>query len=130
MDHIGEQIENIKNMQVEDKKGPENIKCVSCGTNVQFSENQYKRYCPKCGLSISLSTEGRKTKPKANKKYNCFICQDDGIIIYHAQVDGRIYEFAARCVCPVGNKMGEAIPLITQCQMAPTVNFMEAKNGK
>lgn len=124
MEHISTQLEKIKPGE---KNQTETIKCARCKSEVQFSENQYRKYCPKCGISISRPMT-EKGKPKAQSKRDCFICNDNGIITYHAQVGSCIYEFVARCACPKGNMMGDAIPRLSQCKMAPTTEYIEYLN--
>lgn len=96
-------------------------KCAKCGNTVRFKKKQYRVFCSKCGMSIFIMRE----RPK--KEINCVICFDEGLITYFAQVDNVMSEFAARCICPAGDKWPN-IPLIQDCLGAPPIDLLRIQN--
>jgi hypothetical protein len=107
------------------------VRCVQCEENVRFTPKQYRRYCPKCGISIVAEKE--KPQQELNVKpnsYSCLYCLDNGIIAYKAQMNSQVYDFVAKCVCQAGSKMGNAIPPIGKCANAPTLNYVKHENLK
>jgi len=109
------------------KEIPTAEKCCNCGTIVNFAGNQWRRPCPQCGINITLS----KRYKAPSKAIDCYACLDSGIIIYPAQVDGAIYEYAARCICKAGTSRTEkGIPTIDQCGNAPDYQTIAIKNKK
>ncbi len=62
-------------------------------------------------LVFEIMDDTKKEKKKA-KAPKCWICMDQGLIIYDRKTNGMKYEVGARCRCIEGRKMGEAIGLI------------------
>ncbi|MGE5631731.1 MAG: hypothetical protein ACM3TR_11615 [Caulobacteraceae bacterium] len=106
------------------------IDCRQCGEKVKFKNGQYKRYCPKCGMAISRGSNIVHKKGEASIQPDCMLCDDSGLIYYTAQVNGHLYNYVARCVCPEGAKWNKEIPIINQCKLAPTLEFIENSKSK
>lgn len=125
MESVGEVINSIKpeieRMAEESKQDIVTKKCAKCGNIVLFKKGQYRVYCNKCGMSIFIKRE------KTKKEINCFLCLDKGVITYFAQIDNVMSEFAARCICPAGEKWPN-IPLIQDCLGAPPIDFIRIQN--
>lgn len=75
-------------------------------------------------LNVIDNIEKAKEPVKPPK---CWICMDQGLVIYGKKVNGMIYEMAARCTCAQGNKAGEKIPYIhhTLVEDIARINFEE-----
>lgn len=99
------------------------VKCVNCGNTVIFKPKQFRQYCPKCALSISI-----KREQQGQEDIRCWICCDTGFVVYHAQVGGQLAEFAARCLCPEGSDKGSDVPAISQCLNAPPLELIRVRN--
>jgi ribosomal protein S27E len=128
MEKVGDILKNA----IPDKKSTsdkvseiKSVKCVNCGNIVTFKPKQFRQFCSKCGLSIAI-----KPEKDEKKDIKCWICCDAGFVIYHAQVNGQIVEYAARCLCPEGADKGERIPVITQCINAPPIELIKVRNLK
>lgn len=48
------------------------------------------------------------------KTPKCWICKDDGLVIYQQKINEISYEFAARCRCSKGLNYGERIPIVDE----------------
>lgn len=127
MDQVGDIIQNVMPEKKQDDKVMrlKHVKCVNCGNIVTFKPKQFRQYCTKCGLSIAIWQ-----KEKNEKDINCWICKDTGIVIYTAQIEGQIAEFAARCLCPAGADKGDRIPVISECLNAPPIELIKYRNKK
>lgn len=86
-------------------------KCLSCGTEFTWNDNQWHINCPGCGNVIL-----RKIKAMmAKKPTKCWLCMDTGIVTYEAQQDGIVSEYGAACSCDAGKqfpgliKVGEGL---------------------
>ncbi len=129
MQSMGEVIDNMdwpgEEPVEESKSTPVAEQCANCGTLVNFVGKQWRRPCPQCGLSITLSE--RYERPRETTE--CYACYDRGIIIYQAQVDGEIYDHAARCICRKGTSHpAKGIPAIDQVKNAPEYHVIVARN--
>lgn len=60
-------------------------------------------------FEIMDDSKRKKEKVRAPK---CWICMDQGLVIYDRKINGMKYEVGARCRCVEGLKMGEAIGLV------------------
>lgn len=49
---------------------------------------------------------------KYNKLPNCWICNDQGLIIYSKKYYGIEYDFAYRCKCRLGQSASERIKVV------------------
>lgn len=46
--------------------------------------------------------------------FKCWICRDQGMIIYSREHHGIDYEMAAKCKCIKGQQLGDRIPTIAE----------------
>lgn len=125
MKHISESIPEFK--VIKPDKDYDEEKCIICGTVVKFYENEYKKPCEYCGTWVS---EKKRQVNMQNKKIDCWICLDKGVVEYPLQKEGRMYKYVARCSCPKGMSWPGTIPLLEQCQHAPKPEFIELQNRK
>lgn len=42
----------------------------------------------------------------------CFICKDEGVVVYYKEANGAEYEFARKCTCIKGQALGQDIKTI------------------
>ena len=49
---------------------------------------------------------------KKAKAHKCWICNDEGMIIYEKSYNNRLYEMAYRCRCKRGLRSSDRIPVI------------------
>jgi hypothetical protein len=59
--------------------------------------------------------------------FKCWICKDQGMIIYSRDYRGIDYEMAARCSCIKGQQLGERIPIISE---GLAIKFADANYNK
>jgi len=128
MEKVGDILKNVvpdkKPRQASDKVSEiKTVKCVNCGNIVTFKPKQFRQFCNKCGLSIAI-----KLGEDVKKDIQCWICLDTGFVLYHAQINGQLVEYAARCLCPEGEDKGGRIPVISQCYNAPPIELIKIRN--
>ena len=49
---------------------------------------------------------------RSKRQPKCWICKDEGMIIYEKFYNNRLYEMASRCRCKRGLRTSERIPMI------------------
>lgn len=107
--------------------------CQRCGATVQFSDGSWRRPCGKCGLIITLHKQHRsKEQQDGNEKskFDCWTCLDTGIVLYDAQQENNIYEFAARCICKRGQKFSSRVQLINEVKNGPSATNIAFHNKR
>ena len=57
----------------------------------------------------------------------CWICKDQGMIIYIRTENGLDYDTAAKCKCIKGQQLGERIPTISEFR---AVNLAKTNYGR
>lgn len=129
MKHIGEAMpdfEGLKPVPVAQMDYSEE-KCLVCGSNVRFIDNQHKKACRKCGTVVF---EKNYQHQRRKREISCWCCCDTGIVRYPVQQDGRLYDYYARCSCPNGMNWPSTIPLLEKCENAPKSEYIELRNRK
>ena len=61
---------------------------------------------------LVFEIEGFKKEKRKVKPPKCWICMDQGLVIYDKKVNGMIYEMAARCRCVKGQEVGDKVGYI------------------
>lgn len=91
-----EHVSNVVPMAV----GRKNIVvCKKCGQENDFSRNQWRRVCSKCGMHITLPWAKVERVSGDGVPPACFACMDRGLVFYESQEVGMLYKFVARCTC-------------------------------
>ena len=109
------------------------IKCIRCGKEIEFTGDQWRKICGRCGNVIIASPE---VKEKENEKKKnepkppaCFICMDRGFVRFTVQDKGQVYELFARCKCEKGEKYGGWVK-IDEADGAPDWRWISEYNRR
>ncbi len=123
MKHIGECMPDLVDIDL--NKNYDGEKCRVCGATIRFYRNEYRKACRECGTWVFYRA---RVKRNHQRRVNCYICMDKGIVEYPVQKDGNLYRYVARCNCPKGMKWPGTIPLLVECKYSPRPEFIEKKN--
>lgn len=123
MKHIGECMPDLVDIDL--NKNYDGEKCRVCGDTIRFYRNEYRKACRECGTWVFYRA---RVKRNHQRRVNCYICMDKGIVEYPVQKDGNLYRYVARCNCPKGMKWPGTIPLLVECKYSPSPEFIEKKN--
>ena len=123
MKHIGDIIPDTMDYPEQMQQDKLYETCMICGRKVEFVDGQYKKRCLGCGTMIQV----KYRMQLLNKDPKCLVCMDKGWAQYPVQSDGKIYNYACRCDCPVGMKLPVNIPSLSQCKEAPKGEYLEHK---
>ena len=124
MKHIGDILPEAMDYPEQTQQDRSFEVCMVCGYRVEFVNEQYKKRCHGCGTMIQVKYRANKL----NKVPKCLVCMDKGWAQYPVQLDGKVYNYAARCDCPVGMKLPSNILSLSQCKEAPGGEYLENRN--
>lgn len=125
---LGDVITSLPRIKDAQKHREGKQKCMKCGAEVEFAEDQWRKPCQFCGTVITISQTSVK-KSDEKKEIQCFICMDTGLINYEAQNGGMLDEYVARCYCSKGELRKEVgIPAVSEVQNIADLRYMSAQN--
>lgn len=105
------------------------ITCNTCGSKIEFAENQWRRPCGKCGTIITQPRIRLILAEKEKPVPRCFICYDHGVVYYKEQIGGISYDYAARCYCRAGETSEKtAFPRVDEVGNIANLQWLEMRN--
>lgn len=95
----------------------EELKNISKERYRQISKEIYRtsKFMPKLADIIEANNKlVIETKKQDNTVYECKKCNSTGMIIYKKEVEGRLYDYCARCDCANGQQVSRRIPTLQE----------------